>query len=378
MAACRIGSGCSGPGPHLLVACGSSSGRRAPGHSVNSNGTQRKVLVTGGTGYIGSHACVSLMEAGFEPVVYDNLCNSSPVVLERIQTVTGRRPPFVEGDIRDPGDLARVFRDHEPGAVMHFAGLKAVGESVAQPERYADNNVGGTRRLLEAMAQAGVHRLVFSSSATVYGDPERVPVSEDAPLSATNPYGQTKLDIERMLEALHAEEPHWAIARLRYFNPVGAHPSGLMGEDPAGIPNNLMPYIAQVAVGRRERLQVYGADYPTPDGTGVRDYIHVMDLVEGHVETLRLLERGPGLHTLNLGTGRGVSVLEMVRAFEAASGRSVPYEIVARRPGDVAANWADPGRARAVLGWTARRDLADMCADSWRWQRRNPRGYASS
>ncbi len=336
------------------------------------------MLVTGGAGYIGSHACVSLAAAGFEPVIFDNLCNASPRVPARIAEIAGTEPAFFEGDIRDGDALERVFQAVQPGAVMHFAGLKAVGESVVQPERYHDNNVVGTERLLAAMANAGVRTLVFSSSATVYGDPDRVPIREDAPRRATNPYGQTKLDIERLLEARYAEDPGWRIACLRYFNPVGAHPSGRLGEDPAGIPNNLMPFISQVAVGRRDRLQVFGGDYPTPDGTGVRDYIHVMDLVEGHVDALGLLARQAGLHMINLGTGRGVSVLDMVQAFEAASGCPIPYEIVDRRPGDIAECWADPGLARQLLGWTAKRSLGDMCADSWRWQRLNPRGYADA
>ncbi len=343
---------------------------------MKPNHPNRKVLVTGGAGYIGSHACVSLFAAGYQPVVFDNLCNSHARVLERIGEVAGQAPDFIEGDIRDAQALEAVFRSFEPGAVMHFAGLKAVGESVERPHLYQDNNVGGTRVLLDVMQRMGVHSLVFSSSATVYGDPDEVPITEHAPRRATNPYGQTKLDIERLLETLTAKDARWRIACLRYFNPVGAHPSGRMGEDPAGTPNNLMPFIAQVAVGRRERLQVFGNDYDTPDGTGVRDYIHVMDLVQGHVDTLRLLEAGAGLHMINLGTGRGVSVLEMVNAFEAASGRRVPYEVVARRPGDIAACWADASLARERLGWTAERDLPAMCVDTWRWQQQNPRGYA--
>lgn len=336
----------------------------------------RKVLVTGGTGYIGSHAVLSLVQAGYEPVLLDNLCNSSIEVVGRLEALLDRALDFHEVDIRDRAALDRVFRACNPGAVLHFAGLKAVGESVEQPERYQDFNVGGTRTLLDAMEQAAVHRLVFSSSATVYGDPETVPITEDAPLSATNPYGQTKLDVEVMLNAHCASHPDWSVACLRYFNPVGAHASGRIGEDPGGIPNNLTPYITQVAVGRLERLRVFGGDYETPDGTGVRDYIHVMDLVEGHVATLRLLERQAGLHAINLGTGRGISVLEMIRAFEAAAGVAIPYEIVERRPGDVAACWADPGLAEGLLGWRACRGLSDMCVDAWRWQRLNPSGYA--
>lgn len=335
----------------------------------------RKVLVTGGTGYIGSHAVLSLAEAGYDPVLLDNLCNSSVRVVERLEALLGRPLEFYKVDVRDRAALDGVFRDASPEAVLHFAGLKAVGESVEHPERYEDFNVGGTRTLLDAMRGAGVHRLVFSSSATVYGDPESVPIAEDAPRSATNPYGQTKLDIEKLLEKHCARHPDWSVACLRYFNPVGAHASGRIGEDPTGIPNNLMPYIAQVAVGRRERLQVFGGDYDTPDGTGVRDYIHVTDLVDGHVATLRLLERNTGLYPINLGTGRGVSVLEMVTAFEAAAGVEIPYDIVNRRPGDVAACWADPRLAERLLGWRAQRDLDDMCTDAWRWQRANPTGY---
>lgn len=318
---------------------------------------------------------MALCDAGYQPVIYDNLCNASRHVPARIAEVAGVPVDFVQGDIRDADALRRVFQEVEPFAVMHFAGLKSVGESVREPGRYQDNNVGGTRVLLRAMDEAGVGTLVFSSSATVYGDPDVVPITESAPVRTTNPYGQTKLDIERLLGELYEASPDWGIACLRYFNPVGAHPGGRMGEDPSGIPNNLMPFIAQVAVGRRERLQVFGGDWPTPDGTGVRDYIHVMDLVEGHVAMLRLLEREPGLHHINLGTGRGVSVLELVRAFEAASGRPVPYDIVARRPGDIAECWADPALARSRLGWRASRDLAEMCADAWRWQHLNPQGY---
>lgn len=318
---------------------------------------------------------MALCDAGYQPVIYDNLCNASRHVPARIAEVAGVPVDFVQGDIRDADGLRGVFREFEPCAVIHFAGLKSVGESVREPGRYQDNNVGGTRVLLRAMDEAGVRTLVFSSSATVYGDPDVVPITESAPVRTTNPYGQTKLDIERLLGELYEASPDWGIACLRYFNPVGAHPGGRMGEDPSGIPNNLMPFIAQVAVGRRERLQVFGGDWPTPDGTGVRDYIHVMDLVEGHVAMLRLLEREPGLHHINLGTGRGVSVLELVRAFEAASGRPVPYDIVARRPGDIAECWADPALARSRLGWRASRDLAEMCADAWRWQHLNPQGY---
>ena len=289
-------------------------------------------------------------------------------MLDRLATLCGRRPAFVEGDVRDAALLDRVFASHPITAVIHFAALKAVGESVQKPLAYYDNNVGGTLELLEAMRRAGVRTLVFSSSATVYGDPASVPIREDFPLSATNPYGWTKLMMEQMLADLLKAEPDWRIARLRYFNPVGAHESGLIGEDPSGIPNNLLPFVAQVAVGQRPQLQVFGGDWPTPDGTGVRDYIHVMDLAEGHVAALEHLARGPGMLTVNLGTGRGVSVLEMVKAFEAASGRPVPYRIVPRRAGDIAECWADPTLAAELLGWRSRRGLEAMCADAWRWQ----------
>jgi UDP-glucose 4-epimerase len=333
------------------------------------------ILITGGTGYIGSHACVALLDAGHEVVVLDNLCNSSRLAVDRIARICGRAPAFVEGDVRDPALLDRVFADKSVSAVMHFAGLKAVGESVEQPLAYYDNNVRGTLELLAAMRRAGVRTIVFSSSATVYGDPASVPIREDFPRSATNPYGRSKLMIEDVLEDVHRAEPGWNVARLRYFNPVGAHASGLIGEDPRGIPNNLMPFVAQVAVGRRERLSIFGDDYATPDGTGVRDYIHVVDLADGHVAALDWLRREGGLLTVNLGTGRGYSVLDMVRAFEQASGRPVPHQVVARRPGDIAACWADPSLAREMLGWEAKRGIEAMCADTWRWQMMNPAGY---
>lgn len=326
------------------------------------------ILVTGGTGFIGSHTCVALAAAGHDFVVLDNLENSQESVLDGLAALCGRRAVFVKGDIRDAALLDRVFREHPIRAVIHFAARKAVGESVQQPLDYYDNNVAGSLGLLQAMRRAQVHTLVFSSSATVYGDPASVPIREGFPLAATNPYGWTKLMVEQVLADLARAEPHWRIARLRYFNPVGAHESGLIGEDPSGIPNNLMPYIAQVAAGQRAELQVFGGDWPTADGTGVRDYIHVMDLAEGHVAALDRLARQPGLLTLNLGTGRGVSVLEMLAAFERACGRRLPYRIVARRPGDIAACWADPGEAERVLGWRTRRDLAAMCGDAWRWQ----------
>ena len=327
------------------------------------------LLVTGGTGFIGSHTCVTLSEAGHDLLIIDNLSNSRANVADRIGALCGRRPALIQGDIRDAALLDRVFADHSITAVMHFAGLKAVGESVEKPLAYYDNNVGGTVKLLAAMGRAGVKTLVFSSSATVYGDPASVPIREDFPRSATNPYGNTKLVIEDILADLHRAEPDWRIARLRYFNPVGAHTSGLIGEDPQDTPNNLAPYIAQVAAGRREFLSVFGNDYPTPDGTGVRDYIHVMDLAEGHVAALNYLERNRGaLLTVNLGTGRGYSVLEMISTFERASGRAIPYRIATRRPGDIAQCWADPSLAHELLGWRATRGLESMCADAWHWQ----------
>lgn len=335
----------------------------------------KQVLVTGGAGYIGSHACLALLEAGYEVVVLDNLCNSSAVALQRLATLCGSEPAFVNGDIRDRSCLDSLFAAYDIGAVLHFAGLKAVGESVAMPLSYYDNNVTGSLVLLEAMQAAQVDRLVFSSSATVYGDPHAVPIKEDFPVGPTNPYGHSKLMVEQILADWQAANPDWGIARLRYFNPVGAHHSGMIGEDPQGPPNNLLPFVSQVAVGRRDSLQVFGDDYDTPDGTGVRDYIHVMDLVEGHVAALDYLAAHSGLHTINLGTGNGVSVLEMVAAFERASGRDVPYQIVARRPGDIARCWADPSHAADVLQWHAKRDLQQMCEDAWNWQSHNPKGY---
>ncbi|GAB3282190.1 UDP-glucose 4-epimerase GalE [Parahaliea aestuarii] len=333
------------------------------------------VLVTGGAGFIGSHTCVALIEAGYRPLVFDNLSNSSFEVFQRLQTITGQAIGFVQGDICDPLALQAVFDQHDIAAVIHFAGLKAVGESVEQPLAYYQNNVAGTLNLLQAMAAAGVDSLVFSSSATVYGDPASNPIREDFPRTATNPYGQSKLTIEHILADLSAARPDWRIACLRYFNPVGAHRSGLIGEDPQGIPNNLVPFVAQVAVGRREYLSVFGGDYPTRDGTGVRDYIHVMDLAEGHVAALRYLEGNAGLLNVNLGTGQGVSVLEMLAAFEKACGKALPYQIVDRRPGDVAECYADAGLAASQLKWRASRTLEDMCEDVWRWQSGNPEGY---
>ncbi|PWW48574.1 MULTISPECIES: UDP-glucose 4-epimerase GalE [Comamonadaceae] len=327
------------------------------------------ILVTGGAGFIGTHTCAALADAGIPTLLLDNFSNSRRSVLDRLARITGKPVACVEGDVRDAQLLRQLFASHPIEGVIHFAALKAVGESVREPLRYYENNVAGTVSLLRAMQAAGVRTLVFSSSATVYGDPASLPIREDFPLSATNPYGWSKLMMEQVLADVdHAEPGQWRIARLRYFNPVGAHESGLIGEDPQDIPNNLMPYVAQVATGQREVLSVYGGDYPTPDGTGVRDYIHVCDLAEGHVAALRYLRAHPGLLTVNLGTGRPVSVLEMVRGFEQASGRAVPYQVVARRPGDVAACWADPALAERLLGWRARRDLQAMCRDAWRWQ----------
>ena len=334
------------------------------------------ILVTGGAGYIGSHTCLQLLQAGHDLVVLDNLSNSQPEALQRVQKLAGRQLQLVEGDIRDETILEAVFR-YPIKAVIHFAGLKAVGESVAEPLRYYDNNVAGTLSLLKAMKKHGCQQLVFSSSATVYGDPASVPIREHFPLSATNPYGRSKLMIEDMLRDLAHAEPDWRIAILRYFNPVGAHASGQIGEDPNGIPNNLMPFISQVAVGKRAQLSVFGDDYPTHDGTGVRDYIHVEDLARGHLCALAKLQQQAGLLTVNLGTGQGYSVLDMVKAFEQASGRPVPYSVTPRRPGDVAACYADPAQAEQLLGWHAEKTLADMCADSCLWQSQNPNGYSS-
>jgi len=337
----------------------------------------KTILVTGGTGYIGSHTTVELLNEGYGVVIVDNLSNSKVSVLDRIEAVTGRRPLFHHADLRDEAAVRAVLARHAVDGVIHFAGLKAVGESVLYPLRYYENNLVSTLVLCRLMEEKGVRRIVFSSSATVYGDPAAVPIREDFPTAPTNPYGRTKLMIEEILKDLHGADDRWRIALLRYFNPVGAHPSGLMGEEPRGIPNNLMPYITQVAVGIREKLSVFGDDYPTPDGTGIRDYIHVVDLARGHVKALDWLfgrEEGECL-TVNLGTGRGYSVLEVVRAFAAASGRPVPYEITNRRPGDVAVCYADPSLAAEVLGWRATMDLDGMCADSWRWQVQNPRGY---
>jgi len=335
-----------------------------------------KVLVTGGAGYIGSHTCVELMQAGHEVVIFDNFCNSHLAVIERIGRIVGKTPEVEKADVRDTGALRDVFNRRRFDAVIHFAGLKAVGESIEKPIEYYDNNVQGALSLCRAMAETGVGMLVFSSSATVYGNASSVPIREDAPLGPTNPYGQSKWMVERILgDVAASHSAGWRVALLRYFNPVGAHPSGLIGEDPQGIPNNLMPNIAQVAVGVRDKLRVFGSDYPTRDGTGIRDYIHVVDLARGHLAALETLKRGRGGITVNLGTGRGISVLEAVRAFERASGRAIPIERVARRAGDVAESYADPSLAEKILGWKATYALDDMCRDAWRWQSMNPLGY---
>ncbi|MBK1613306.1 UDP-glucose 4-epimerase GalE [Rubrivivax gelatinosus] len=333
------------------------------------------ILLTGATGYIASHTWLALQSAGFDVVGVDDFSNSSPRVLERLRTISGREPVFERADVRDAAAMQSLFQRHRIDAAVHFAAFKAVGESTQKPLEYYTNNIGGLLNVCQAMRRHGVSRFVFSSSATVYGDPESLPIREDARLTATNPYGQTKLISEQILRDLGAADARWQTACLRYFNPVGAHESGLIGEDPRGIPNNLMPYVTQVAVGRREFLQVFGDDYPTPDGTGVRDYIHVMDLAEGHVAALRHLLDQPGSLTVNLGTGRGYSVLEVVAAFARASGRDLPYRVMPRRAGDVAACYADPARAHELLGWRARHDLDRMCTDSWRWQQHNPGGF---
>jgi len=335
-----------------------------------------RILLTGATGYIGSHTWLALHEAGFDVVGVDNFANSSPRVLERLAGLLGQTPAFERADVCDEQALGGVFARHAIDAVVHFAAHKAVGESIQKPLEYFRNNIGGLITVARVMQAHGVPVFVYSSSATVYGDPQTLPITEDAPLAATNPYGTTKLVGEQLLRELQRCDPHWRIATLRYFNPVGAHPSGRIGEHPGGVPNNLMPYVSQVAVGQLEHLRVFGNDYDTPDGTGVRDYLHVVDLAEGHVAALRHLLGGGASHTVNLGTGRGSSVLEVVRAFEAASGRTIPYRIHPRRPGDVAACYADASLAHRVLGWRSRLTLADMCTDAWTWQRDNPRGYS--
>ncbi len=334
-----------------------------------------KLLVTGGTGYIGSHTILELLKADYQVVALDNLSNSKPEALHRVHKLTGKKCDFAEIDLLDKSSLQTLFKEHQIAGVIHFAGLKAVGESVEKPLLYYQNNVQGTLNLLDVMHQYDVKNIVFSSSCTVYGDPERTPVTEDFPLSATNPYGRSKLTIEYIMKDLYKTDSTWNIALLRYFNPVGAHESGDIGEDPTGIPNNLMPYVAQVAVGKRDKLSVFGSDYPTRDGTGVRDYIHVVDLAVGHIKAWEKLTENPGLVIYNLGTGNGYSVLDVVKAFEKASGKKIPYQLTDRRPGDVSETYADPSRAEAELGWKASRNLEDMCNDAWNWQKKNPHGY---
>lgn len=334
------------------------------------------IFVTGGTGFIGSHTVISLLQSGFDVVILDNLCNSSAKILPRLQQISGKSVPFYEGDIRDREVLQRIFAEHDIDSVIHFAGLKAVGESVAEPMKYYDNNVLGSLVLAEEMARAGVFNIVFSSSATVYGDPGKVPYAEDMkPGDTTNPYGTSKAMVERILTDIQKADPRWSVILLRYFNPIGAHQSGLIGEHPNGIPNNLLPYICQVAGGKLPYLSVFGDDYPTPDGTGMRDYIHVMDLAEGHVAAMKAKSHVPGVHLLNLGSGRAYSVLEIVRAFEAASGLTIPYQIKPRREGDLACVYADPTYTKQQTGWETKRDLPQMMEDAWRWVSRNPNGY---
>ncbi|THB68478.1 MAG: UDP-glucose 4-epimerase GalE [Gammaproteobacteria bacterium] len=335
----------------------------------------KNILVTGGAGYIGSHTCLELLEDGYNVVVIDNLSNSSKESLTRVGELTGKNIDFIEGDIRNQPLLEEIMQRYSIGAVVHFAGLKAVGESVEKPLEYFENNVGGTISLCKAMANCGVKNLVFSSSATVYGDPHTVPITEDFPLSATNPYGRSKLHIEEMLRDLYVSDNSWNVALLRYFNPVGAHSSGKIGEDPNGIPNNLVPYITQVAVGRLEQLSVFGDDYNTKDGTGVRDYIHVVDLAKGHLKAIEALAESGGVITVNLGTGTGYSVLEMVEAFRKATGKDIPCKMAPRRAGDIAECYANPANAAQIIGWKAELGIDDMAADSWRWQKNNPNGY---
>ena len=334
------------------------------------------ILLTGGTGFIGTHTAVQFIEAGFETVLVDNLSNSKKTVLDRIETISGVKPAFYKIDILDKPGLREVFSNHAIEAVVHFAGLKAVGESVEKPLLYYRNNVAGTISLCEVMRECRVKTIVFSSSATVYGDPSKVPVTEDFPVGqVTNPYGRSKRIVEEVLQDLYTSDPSWDIALLRYFNPVGAHASGLIGEDPNGIPNNLMPFITQVAVGKRPELKVFGDDYPTHDGTGIRDYIHVVDLAEGHVKAIQYLQKSAGQHIWNLGTGRGYSVFDVIKAFEAVAGKQIPHKVVARRPGDIAETWADPSKANRELDWKANREINQMCIDSWNWQQKNPDGY---
>ncbi|HFC7405076.1 UDP-glucose 4-epimerase GalE [Neisseria meningitidis] len=336
----------------------------------------KKILVTGGTGFIGSHTVVSLLKSGHQVVILDNLCNSSINILPRLKTITGQEIPFYQGDIRDREILRRIFAENRIDSVIHFAGLKAVGESVAEPMKYYDNNVSGSLVLAEEMARAGVFSIVFSSSATVYGDPGKVPYTEDMPLGdTTSPYGTSKSMVERILTDIQKADPRWSMILLRYFNPIGAHESGLIGEQPNGIPNNLLPYICQVASGRLPQLSVFGGDYPTPDGTGMRDYIHVMDLAEGHIAAMKAKGGVAGVHLFNLGSGRAYSVLEIIRAFEAASGLNIPYQIQPRRAGDLACSFADPSHTKQQTGWETKRGLQQMMEDSWRWVSRNPNGY---
>lgn len=336
------------------------------------------ILVTGGAGYIGSITCVQLIAAGHRPIILDSLVNAKVEVVNRIAQVSGQRPEFIQADVRDRARMVQVLREHAIEAVIHFAGLKAVGESVAQPLRYYDNNVQGSLVLIDAMREVGVKTLVFSSSATVYAETLDQPLHEGSVIGSSSPYGRTKLMVEQILADVVTSDPTWSITALRYFNPVGAHPSGHLGEDPQGVPNNLMPFIAQVAVGRRAALQIFGNDYPTPDGTGMRDYIHVMDLADGHLAALQHAHGRPGHHVFNLGSGQGLSVLEMLAAFGRACGKSLPYEFAPRRPGDLAAFWANPSLAEKTLNWRVQRSLDDMCADTWRWQSQNPNGYATS
>lgn len=333
------------------------------------------ILVTGGAGYIGSHTCVELLKAGYEVIVIDNLVNSKEESITRIREITGKALTFYKADLLDKQALNKIFKNKSIEAVMHFAGLKAVSESISFPLRYYHNNIAGTLTLLEIMQIHGVKKIVFSSSATVYGNPHTVPITEDFPLSTTNPYGQTKLIIEQILSDLYYSEPDWNIAILRYFNPIGAHPSGKIGEDPNGIPNNLVPYITQVAIGKLRVLNIFGSDYETPDGTGVRDYIHVVDLAAGHIKALQKLNENPGNVVYNLGTGKGYSVLEIINTFSKVTGKEIPYRFVERRPGDVAVSYADPSKANNELSWSAKYGLEEMCTDAWRWQRNNPEGY---
>ena len=337
-----------------------------------------KILVTGGAGYIGSHTVILLIEAGYDIVIFDNFCNASKEAIKRVEKIVDKKIITLEGDVRSRNDLHEVFNRHKIDAVIHFAGLKAVGESVEQPLKYYDNNVNGTAVLCEVMAEHNCKSIVFSSSATVYGDPHTTPIDESFPLSATNPYGRSKLFVEEILRDLHVSDNSWKIVLLRYFNPVGAHESGTIGEDPNGIPNNLMPFIAQTAVGKREYLSIFGDDYNTHDGTGVRDYIHVMDLADGHVKAIDRIKDFTEVMTINLGTGKGYSVLDMVKAFEKASEKTVPYKIAPRRAGDIAKCFANPSYAKKILGWKAKKGIEEMCEDSWKWQSNNPNGYNSN